>query len=426
MTEAITELARGFRKRTWVTTKLAAKVGAKYAKRTLTGKAPASTSDTASAQELVEQLGSLKGLVMKVGQMASYLPGALPPDAQRVLESLQSQSTAMAFPQVAAVIREELGDEPHALFDELDEEPFAAASIGQVHRAVVDGQKVAVKVQYPGIEELLRSDLKTFGVMAKVSTLGLPLDAKALVSELRGRMLEECDYRAEAANQRRFAELFADDPDVHVPEVVDARSSQRVLSTRFADRLRFRDFVDGATREAKDRAGLVIFRTCFDAVFRHRFFNGDPHPGNYLFDEDGRVTFLDFGCVRSFDDEFVASWKAFARCVLAGEREDFEDRLRAIGMVGSERRFDFDAQWELTRDYLYKPFLQRDPFFTYTDEYVRESYGTLLFDNPNQRRTAMPPEWLLLNRLQWGLNAVLAQLEATAAWPDAFRAAVES
>lgn len=429
MTKPLDELAKGFRKRTLVTAKLAGKMGLKMARRTLGGPREPDAVDVEkaadAARELVVQLGGLKGLVMKLGQMASYLPGALPDAAQRELAKLQAQSTAMSFARVREVIERELGGAPDALFESFDPEPFAAASIGQVHRARFEGRDVAVKVQYPGIEEVLASDLSTVGFFAKVSTLGLPMDAGSIVEELRSRVLEECDYEREAKSQRELAALMEGDPDVHVPAIVGARSTKRVLTTEYVDALRFAELIERGTQEARDRAGGVIFRSCFSTLFRHGIYNGDPHPGNYLFHADGRVTFLDFGCVRRFDERFIETWKAFARGMIDDERDRFPERLRALGFVGSAKGFDYDAQWEITQ-YLYRPFKQKSPPFTYTDEYVRESYGVLLFDNPNQRKTAMPPEWVLLNRLQWGLNAVLSKLNATGPWPTWFREAVEA
>jgi predicted unusual protein kinase regulating ubiquinone biosynthesis (AarF/ABC1/UbiB family) len=428
MSDDLRELASGVRKRTLVTARLAGKMGLAMAQRTLRGRdddRPAASDARTAAMALVRELGALKGLVMKIGQMASYLPGALPAEAQEVLSQLQASSVAMSWGRVSAVLREELGAPPEELFDEIDETPFAAASIGQVHRARLGGRPVAVKIQYPGIDEVLRSDLSTIGVMAKMSTLGLPIDAGALVDELRSRLLEECDYRIEAQNQGELRGLYAADPDVHVPEVIAERSSKRVLTTELVDAMRFAEFVAAASQLAKDRAGEIIFRTCMSTLFRHGVYNGDPHPGNYLFHPDGRVTFLDFGCVRRFDETFIETWKDFARGILDGDRPGFPTRLRRLGMVGREKGYDYDYQWEVLQ-YLYRPFLERSPFMTYTDEYVRKSYGVLMFDNPNQRRTSMPPEWLLLNRLQWGMNAVLAKLGATAPWPDHFGSAARS
>lgn len=430
MIEPLTELAKGFRKRTWVTAKLAAKIGMKAAARQLRGReADEKNIDVekskAAAQELVDKLGQLKGLVMKIGQMASYLPGALPDEAQAVLAKLQAQSTAMKFERVAEVIESELGAPVDELFEDFEKVPFAAASIGQVHRARFRGRQVAVKVQYPGIEDVLASDLSTVGIFAKLSTLGLAMDGGALVQELESRILDECDYELEARHQRELGAILREDPRASVPAVVAERSTRRVLTSEFIDAMSFDEFHATASQAARDRAGETIFGACFRSLFCHGVYNGDPHPGNYLFGPDGSVVFLDFGCVRRFESDFIEAWKAYARCVIDDDRAVFDDRLRALGFVGKERGFDYDYQWRIMQ-YLYTPFMEKDPFFTFTDEYVRQSYSLMLFDNPNQRKTAMPPEWLLLNRLQWGLNAVLSKLEATADWPAIFRAAVES
>lgn len=424
-------LARGFRDRTLVTAKLATKVGLGFARRTLGGKDRPSTTDpeddasVEAAGDLVEQLGRLKGLVMKIGQIASYMPGTLPPRAQRVLTKLQAESTAMKWSTVREVVREELGDAPEALFETIATEPFAAASIGQVHRARHESRDVAVKIQYPGIEDVLRQDLKAAGVLAKLGMMGSDLDAKSLMAELRARMLEECDYRLEAAHQAAFRQLLADDlAGARVPEVVTERSSRRVLTTVLDPGQPFYPFCEGASQTARDRAGAIIFRASMGSIFRHLAFNGDPHPGNYLFAPDGSVTFLDFGCVRRFDPSMIAAWRDVARAALHGDRSAFVANYPRLGFVKRPDKFDWDHQWQMMR-YLYRPFLATEPF-QYTHEYVRESYGLMIFDNPNRFRTAMPPEWLLLNRLQWGLTSVLAHLGARVRWGDILREVVET
>jgi predicted unusual protein kinase regulating ubiquinone biosynthesis (AarF/ABC1/UbiB family) len=425
------ELARGFRKRTMVTVGLASRVGLGFAKRTLFGrsedKPSTAVEDSAAVQaagKLVKELGALKGLVMKLGQIASYMPGALPPEAQRVLTKLQANTTAMEYAKVQQVLREDLGQDAEALFQDFETEPFAAASIGQVHRARHDGRPVAVKIQYPGIEDALRSDLKTAGVLGRVGTVGMALDGGSLVEELRDRVLEECDYRKEADSQRAFAALFQRMPGAHVPAVVAERSGRRVLTSELDPGQGFYAFCDTAPQAARDRAGEIIFRTCFDCLFRHSVYNADPHPGNYLFSPEGDVTFLDFGCVRRFEPKMIEAWKRVARSVVANDRAEFLRAFPELGFVGSPKKFDWDHQWGMMR-YLYRPFLAREPF-TYTHEYVKESYGMLLFDNPNRSTQRMPPEWLFLNRLQWGLNSVLAHLSATAPWGEIWLAGIEA
>jgi predicted unusual protein kinase regulating ubiquinone biosynthesis (AarF/ABC1/UbiB family) len=418
------ELARGFRQRTLVTAKLAAKLGSRYLKASLgVDGAQKNGKAVRTAEELVREMGRLKGLVMKFGQIASYMPGAMSPEAQAILARLQAESTPMATEVVLAELARELGAPAGELFEELEPEPFAAASIGQVHRGRWNGRAVAVKVQYPGIEALVASDLSTVGWLARVSTLGTAIDSEGAVNELAARLLEECDYRIEARNQSLFAKLWAPHPERRVPEVIGERSSRRVLTSELSEGMSLHTFAKRAAKPERDRAGVILFETCFSTLFGHAVYNADPHPGNYLVDPDGSVTFLDYGCVRWFEARMIDNWKRVALSVLDGRQRDFRESYIELGL-GPKGKFDWDHQWQVMQ-YLYRPFLQKEPF-TYTNDYVRQSYSVLLLDNPNRMRSPMPPEWLFLNRLQWGLNAVLAELEATGPWPEIWRRAVES
>lgn len=431
-------ITSGFRGRTWKTAKLASKVGWKAMKKNMgLGKSKADRSqpdggddqspapDTANIQALVDELDDMKGLMLKLGQMASYLEGSMPPAAQKVLARLQSSSRAMAWSSVTAVLEEAFQAPVNEVFENIEETPFAAASIGQVHRATtLDGQRVAVKVQYPGIAGAITSDLKTLGPLARLSTTLMPTSGSDLVAELRERLVDECDYRKEAANQTMFAGLLAGLDGARVPTVVAELSTERVLTTELVDALRFEEFQQQATQAAKNRAAETIFRGCFDSVFRRCVFNADPHPGNYLFSVDGEVTFLDFGCVRHFDVAFIDAWKKLALTVLDNRREEFPAAFVATGLATKTKGFDWDAQWDAVL-YLYRPFLATEPF-RYTADYVRESYDVLLWDNPNKYRTKLPPEWLFLNRLQWGLNSVMSALDASAPWGEIWKDAVRS
>lgn len=426
-TRQIDRLARGFGDRTLKTVRLASRLGMRAAKHSLGGAREISAKDreraVQRAEKLVDELGALKGLVMKAGQIASYMPGAMPPEAQRILGRLQARTASMPFDQVACLVEAELGKPPGQLFDRFEEVPFAAASIGQVHRALLDGRQIAVKVQYPGIEEVVARDLKTFGVFARLSGVGTAMDGGVIAEELRDRLLEECDYENEAQSQRFFAGLWADHPDRRVPEVFGALSSRRVLSMSYVEELDFHRFCDEATEDARNEAAVSIFRACFESIFGHAVYNADPHPGNYLFPMDGgHVTFLDFGCTRRFSPAFVDAWKRTARAVMDSDRALFEKAYVELGLVGNQRKFDWDHQWRILR-YLYRPFTECT--FTFTHDYVRESYDLMLFDNPNSRYTAVPAEWVFLNRLQWGLYSVLAYLGATGPWGRIWREAIE-
>jgi predicted unusual protein kinase regulating ubiquinone biosynthesis (AarF/ABC1/UbiB family) len=425
-------LPRGLRDRAWVTAKLAARFGVAAAKKNFgIGDDTVVDEDEAvrRAEELVKQMGSLKGLVMKVGQMASYLPGAMPPAAQKILAELQASALAMEPEVIAQEIERELGKPPEELFETFDREPFAAASIGQVHRARLDGREVVVKVQYPGIEDVIRSDLRTVGTLVTLASMGTKVSGSELADELRARLLEECDYRIEARNQRVFARTLREVEGARVPEVIAERSGRRVLTSSFADGRRFGPFVEHATQDERDRAGARVYEGCFRPLFRHGLFNADPHPGNYLFADDtpereAGVTFLDFGCARTFDAGFIDRWKALALCVTDRDRAHFPERLSALSFTSlSDKKFDWDAQWE-AMGVLYRP--MRDPTFRFTGAFVRETYDALMFKNPNKLRMGMPAEWLFLNRLQWGIFAILAELGAGPGIHAIWRESIES
>ncbi len=377
-----------------------------------------------AATAMFEQLDGLKGLTMKLGQMASYLDGAMPPKAQRILARLQSQSRPMAPETIAAVVRAELGAEPADVFDDFEAEPFAAASIGQVHRARAGGRSVAVKIQYPGIDELLRADVTTIGRLTRLATFFSPIDGPALVEELAERVLEECDYQREADNQRLMRRALAGRSDIDVPEVYAELSSRRVLTTELSDRLGFQTFVDGGRADARDAAGARIYEACFASIFHHCTYNADPHPGNYLFSPAGEVTLLDFGCVKRFAPDFIDRWKRLALVLVDDDRPRFRDAFVNVGLVGRVKRFDFEHQWQAMR-YLYRPMYTPEPF-TFTHEFVAEVNDRLMYRNVNKLRFAMPGDWLFVNRLQLGLLSVLAHLRSTMPSRELFRAALES
>jgi predicted unusual protein kinase regulating ubiquinone biosynthesis (AarF/ABC1/UbiB family) len=418
-------LPRGFRDRTLVTARLATRLGAAALRKQIgLGDAEQDEEEVRrQATELVAQLGKLKGIAMKIGQMASYLPGSMPPAAQQVLAQLQDSTEPMAPSVVESLVREELGAPADQLFERFEPAPFAAASIGQVHRARHGGDEVAVKIQYPGIEEILRGDLRMASAMLALMSTGTAVDGRGLAEELTTRILDECDYRREASNTRVFRGLLQRDDRV-VPEVIEDRSSRRVLTTRLIDGQPFQRFAGSAPQQERDRAGVAIFDASSRYLFANALFNADPHPGNYLFLPGGRVAFLDFGCARSFEAAMIDRWKRFVLAVLDGDRKGFRDGFVAMGFAQErDRRFDWDAQWEATR-FLYRPFLEPD--FRFEPSYLSRSYDVLMFRNPNKMRLAMPTEWLFLNRLQWGLFAVLSGLHARGPWGELWREYAES
>ena len=368
------------------------------------------------AEELLQSLGEMKGLLMKMGQMISYMDFAMPAEARRVLSQLQDKTTAMAPALVDQVFLDERGARPEEIFEHWTSTPFAAASIGQVHRArTKEGIDVAVKVQYPGITRTIETDLVNARVFDKLgSVLFRGQDKGAFLAELKDRLLEECDYEREAASQMHFAELFSDDPDILIPRVLAELSTKRILTTELIDGKRFSRFVEESTQEQRNRAGEIIYRMAFTSIFSHHVFNCDPHPGNYLFCDDGRVAFLDFGCVKHFGDEMVEIWRTYAQAVLHGDKERAKEYVIKMGLAPDPDRYDFEYHHKVMLK-LYEPWRTDGPF-RFNQHFVSMTWRDFVVENPNKFKTNMPRDWVFANRLQWGLYSVLAELGAESNW----------
>src|ERR687896_169153 len=260
-----------------------------------------------AAEQIFEVLGQMKGAAMKVGQVASFIDtGAFPPEfqerVQAKLAELRDAAPRVPFERMRKVVEAALGDRLTDVFAEFDEEAVAAASIGQVYRARLhDGRDVAVKVQYPGVAQAVRADLKNLGLIMRVAKRIAPgMDAKAMTAEIRERLTDELDYEHEAQQQRAFARTWRGHPFIYVPNVVTSLSRERVLVSEWVDGLGFEE-VRELDRPTRDRFGEVVFRFFFGSLYRHGHFSGDPHPGNYLLMNDGRVAFLDFGMTKKLE-----------------------------------------------------------------------------------------------------------------------------
>src|SRR5438270_9753991 len=264
-----------------------------------------------NADRYADVLSRSKGVLMKVGQIRSFVDTSAVLEGQygevyrAALASLQADAKPMEPVLVAAVIESELGRPPEQLFAEFSAEPIAAASIGQVHTArLPDGTEVAVKVQYPGVAEAIRDDLANTELMftfLKIAKGVVPqlenIDVRAVADEVVERIGEELDYGTELANQMEFADHYRGHPFARVPEVFPELSSDQVLTMEMVHGRRWTE-IDDADQALRDRWGEVVDRFFFGSISRFGMFNADPHPGNYLFHDDGTVTFLDFGCVK--------------------------------------------------------------------------------------------------------------------------------
>src|SRR5436190_10902311 len=306
-----------------------------------------------AAERMVDVLGTMKGAAMKIGQLASFIDTEFIPEEYRELyqdklASLRSEAPAMEWKKVKSVLEEEWdGDPIEELFEDFEQEATAAASIGQVHRAVLpDGRQVAVKVQYPGIAEALRADLQNAQMLMRMAKALAPgLDARAAAAELKERVLEELDYEFEAQNQRTFARAYRGHPFIYVPDVVTRLSRRRVLVTEWVDGESFEAARD-LPQEERDRIGEIICRFYYGSIYHLQHFNADAHSGNYLLMDDGRVAFLDFGMTKQLDKEQLELEQRAVDAAFEGDPERLRSALQDLGFLANPKRVDAERLME--------------------------------------------------------------------------------
>jgi predicted unusual protein kinase regulating ubiquinone biosynthesis (AarF/ABC1/UbiB family) len=374
-----------------------------------------------TAEDVARELGNMKGVMMKFGQLLGFILETLPDDAQKALATLQADATPMAPSLAAKVITEEFGRRPERVFLDWQTTPIAAASIGQVHRAVThDGRDVAVKIQYPGVAAAIESDLDNTEMLYRLGTAFAlkGLDAKGLVDELRMRMRDELDYELEATNQTEFTDHFDGHPFVNIPKVDPATSTKRVLTTEWIEAMNWAEFAVTATPEAKRRAGESIWRFAQYAVHHLGAFNGDPHPGNYRFSADGDVTFLDFGLVKRWTP---GEWEQLAPSLDAMIVHRDPQRLVAVMEEVGFLAKGHGLSPQRVYDYVtspYTPYLVDE--FTFTRAFTREAMAKVLdVKGPYEdviSQLNQPTSFVILDRVVWGVNAILGKLEVTAPW----------
>jgi len=379
-----------------------------------------------TALKMVGALGQMKGAAMKLGQFASFIDTEfLPPEYaeiyQEQLAKLRTSAPPMPWEKVEKVLDEEWDGEPvDELFAEFEREAFAAASIGQVHRAeLLDGRRVAVKIQYPGIAEALDADLRNAGTIVRLARALAPgLDAKAIAHEIRERVMEELDYEYEAQNQRSFARAYRDHPFIYVPEVVTRLSRRRVLVTELVEGLDF-EAIKQLPHEQRSRFGEIVFRGSFGSIYHLQHFNADPHPGNYLLMEDGRVAFLDFGMTKKLDREQILLEQRAFDAASRDDPEAFREALHELGFVKNPSKLDAERLLDHMRA-VGGWFVMENRELEITPKRVmkiiestndpRSEYFDLM------RRESIPADELMGRRMEIGVVAVLGQLRAKRNW----------
>jgi predicted unusual protein kinase regulating ubiquinone biosynthesis (AarF/ABC1/UbiB family) len=371
-----------------------------------------------AAEQIVAALGTMKGAAMKVGQVMSFLDIGLVPEEyreefQRKLGALRDAAPTVTFKDMRKVIEQELDAPLDEEFEYFDEEPIAAASIGQVYRARLhDGRSVAVKIQYPGVAQAVRADMQNLGLILRLAKRIAPgMDPKAIGEEIRNRIEEELDYELEAQNQRALARLFRGHPFIVIPDVVTSLSRERVLVSEFVQGQGFEE-LKGLPQEDRDRIGEILFRFYFGCLYRHHQFSGDPHPGNSMLLDDGRMAFLDFGLFKRMPPGTVELEIAVARAVIEGDTE-------TIMRMGTESGF-FPEPEKFKPDLVLEHFRAATSWYT-VDEYVEltPEYATQVMidmSDPRSeyfgqlRQESAPPDHIFGRRMEVLTLAVIAQL----------------
>jgi predicted unusual protein kinase regulating ubiquinone biosynthesis (AarF/ABC1/UbiB family) len=372
-----------------------------------------------TADAITERLGNMKGALMKLGQMASYVSEGLPEPMRAALAELQSNAPPMSAELAAGVIERELGAPPEKVFVEWDPVPIASASIGQVHRAIVvdpttgTERAVAVKVQYPGVGEAIEADLRNAGLLGSLLKQGFSgLDPDDMVAEFRERLIDELDYELEAANQQMFADYYRGHPFIHVPDVIGSHSTARVLTSELVTGATWNEMLEWSQDE-RNLTGECLFRFVFRSLYGMHRFNGDPHPGNYLFHGGGRITFLDFGLVKHFTETEMATFIGMVRS--AAYEHNVPAFRRIVEEAGMLRR-GAPADDEAIGEYFgqFYESVRDDKVVTWSSEYasriVRHTFDR---SSPISQFATVPRAFVFIQRINLGLYALLGELRAT-------------
>ncbi|HXC23092.1 MAG TPA: AarF/ABC1/UbiB kinase family protein [Solirubrobacteraceae bacterium] len=379
-----------------------------------------------TAKQIVAALGTMKGAAMKLGQVMSFLDVGLVPEEhreefQRELAKLRDAAPTVSFEQMKRVIEDDLEAKIADVFAEFDEQPIAAASIGQVYRAKLKegDREVAVKVQYPGVAAAVRADMQNLGMIMRLLKRMTPsLDVKGVTAEIRDRIGEELDYELEAQNQRSLARIFKGHPFIVVPEVVSELSREHVLVTDFVHGVGFEQLKEYPQAE-RDRIGEIVFRFFLGCLYRHRQFSGDPHPGNFMLLDDGRVAFLDFGLFKRMDREPVELELACQRAVVEGDAQTLHTLLAESDFLPEPERVDPDHLLAFIEDAIW--------WYTTADEEVQlrpEIATEVMIESSDPRSShfremrhqTIQPEHLFGRRMEMLTLAVLSQLRASNNW----------
>jgi predicted unusual protein kinase regulating ubiquinone biosynthesis (AarF/ABC1/UbiB family) len=372
-----------------------------------------------NATRIAETLGELKGAAMKVGQMLSLQESVLPPEVAAVLRTLQKQAPPMSFEVVGKLLADQLPDR-EKLFADFEPHAFAAASIGQVHRATLrDGRPVAVKVQYPGIDRVIEADLGNLRrVLKTLVSLVVNVDFDPVWRELRARLLEELDYRREAETIRRMKQLHADVPDIVIPGVIDEATTNTVLTMEYVPGISPDEACsDRVSQGARDQWGRVLFDFLLRGLLSHRFLHADPNLSNFAFLADGRVVVYDFGCVKEIPVRVARGYRDVCRAILANRVEDVPAAFVTMGIQTPDGR-PLPPEMVAPGAQVFVELLRAEGGYRFGNEgSVYERFFELGSANVrSRRRFKLPRDIVFVNRTLAGHFGNLSRLKARAPW----------
>ncbi len=350
----------------------------------------------------------------KFGQMISYVSSPLPSEVRDEFAMLQDRAPIMANELVNEIVLHELGELPETLFDTWDPNPIASASIGQVHRAITkEGEAIALKIQFPNVAESLTADLANLRLLAKGFRFAYPsMDTDSIVNEIADRIVEELDYLLEAKNQTQFYEFYLGHPYISIPKIIPQYSTSKVLASELAAGMPFRDFLKSDQAE-KNLAAETIFRFVFRSLYQIKSFNGDPHPGNYLFGGNGKVTFLDFGLTKHFNQGDITQFEQMIQAmVISHSPVKFSQAIRDAGLLAPD--------CSLNADEIYSHFIPfydsvyEDKPFTFSESYTSQLFAHMFSQKtPISKYLQVSQSFVIIQRINLGLYSILSALNAT-------------
>lgn len=370
-----------------------------------------------SATQVVETLGQMRGVMMKLGQMAGYLDDGIPENVKQTLGTLWNSVPPMSRELARSTLETQIQAPLEDVFSSFDLDPIAAASIGQVHRAITkSGKAVAVKIQYPDAASTMAADLANSDSLSRVIGLAFPnIDTKRVVREIKARMLEELNYEIEARNQQLFYDYYRGHPFIHIPEVYPELSNKHLLVSELVTGASYDEALMWSAEE-RNLAAETIYRFVFRSLYRIAAFNGDPHPGNYIFHKGGRVTFLDFGLTKVFQPAHLFVFESMIKTmVLDPSPDEFRRVIESAGLIPPDSPLSTSDIADYFRHFY--AFLTSEDDYELSSEYASATFRhTFDVSSTIAKYIDVPEYFVIIQRINLGLYAVLARLGAKANW----------